>query len=161
MNAISIFNPIISSGISGFVKFHQCAKHKTTIIDFELEGFKPFAIHGIHIHKYGISSLTNTCDSVCDHYNPHGKLHGSIQLYGEDRHAGDLINNILADKTGKFKFSYEDTLLHVNDIIGRSIVIHSDIDDLGIYRATQKLSATTGNAGKRIACSNIGIFGTC
>jgi Cu-Zn family superoxide dismutase len=45
-------------------------------------------------------------------------------------------------------------------VIGRTVVIHSGIDDLGIHRDEKsdrgKLSSITGNAGERIACSVIG-----
>ena len=40
-------------------------------------------------------------------------------------------------------------------VIGRSIVIHEDPDDLG--KGNHKDSKTTGHAGKRIACGIIGI----
>jgi Cu-Zn family superoxide dismutase len=41
------------------------------------------------------------------------------------------------------------------NIIGRGLIIHADPDDLGI--GNHELSLTTGNSGKRIACSVIGI----
>ena len=165
MNAICIFDPkssFNSAKISGSVTFHQCPDHISTLVTFALKNFTPFAKHGIHIHKLGVTKLEGACDSTCDHYNPYGKEHGSIELYGTERHAGDLINNILADDKGEFHFQYEDELIDVSDIMGRSIVIHSGIDDLGLYRnnpsnpTRQKGSATTGNAGSRIACSVIG-----
>jgi len=165
MDAIAIFNPIISSGISGYVKFHQCDNHIETQVEFNLSGFIPRRTHAIHIHAFGISSIENACDSTCSHYNPHNKLHGSNVLHGCDRHTGDLINNLVSDKNGNFIYKYTDRLIDVKDILGRSIVIHSGIDDLGEYRSEKTSrgngSATTGNAGGRIACSNIGILGKC
>jgi Cu-Zn family superoxide dismutase len=160
MNAIAVFNPVVCSGIEGSVIFRQ--KEGYSIVEFNLKGFKPFQEHAIHIHKFGISSIENACQSTCDHYNPENKLHGNIFIHGNDRHAGDLINNLKADSQGKFNFVYQDPLIKVEDIYGRSIVIHSGIDDLGIYRddflnkERQRGSATTGNAGGRIACSVIG-----
>jgi Cu-Zn family superoxide dismutase len=166
-NAIAIFDPkssCNSSGISGSVKFHSCSEHKNTLITFTLSGFKPHATHGIHIHKNGITSLEKACDSTCEHYNPHGKLHGSISLYGNSRHVGDLINNIKCDENGNFNYTYEDDLVKLeapHSVIGRSIVIHGGVDDLGIFRDFDKGSSTTGNAGSRIACSVIGIVEDC
>jgi Cu/Zn superoxide dismutase len=127
MNAISVFN----CNIKGTVKFHQCKKHTKTIVEFNLSGFKPYKTHGIHIHRYGILSVENSCDSTCEHYNPHNTMHGSNELYGNNRHAGDLINNVNSDKNGNFQYSYMDDLINVSDIIGRSVVIHSGVDDLG------------------------------
>jgi Cu-Zn family superoxide dismutase len=158
MNAVAIFN----DKIKGSVKFHQCKTHPKTIVEFNLSGFKPNKTHGIHIHRYGILSVENACESTCEHYNPQNKLHGSDELFGDDRHAGDLINNLSSDKNGNFEYTYEDNLIDVSDIFGRTIVIHGGIDDLGRYRddksdfRLQKLSSTTGNAGSRIACSVIG-----
>jgi Cu/Zn superoxide dismutase len=159
MNAIAVFN----DKIKGFVRFHQCLEHPQTLVEFDLGGFKPHKTHGIHIHKYGILSVENACDSTCEHYNPHDTLHGSIELYGTSRHVGDLINNLKSDGKGNFKYSYIDNLIKTKDIIGRSVVIHSGVDDLGRWRndfsdpKRQEGSATTGNAGSRIACSVIGL----
>ena len=74
-------------------------------------------------------------------------------------HAGDMINNIYPDPNGKFFHEYEDKRIklrgNVNkSIIGRSIVIHENKDDLGL--GNNKESKKTGNAGKRIACAIIG-----
>jgi Cu-Zn family superoxide dismutase len=38
-------------------------------------------------------------------------------------------------------------------VIGRSMMVHADVDDLG--KGGHDLSPTTGNAGARIACGEI------
>ena len=51
-----------------------------------------------------------------------------------------------------------DRLLKLNgphSIVGRAIVVHADVDDLGV--GGHELSKTTGNAGGRIGCAVIGM----
>ena len=38
---------------------------------------------------------------------------------------------MIADEKGRAEFKFSDKLVKVNDIIGRSIVVSSDPDDLG------------------------------
>lgn len=47
------------------------------------------------------------------------------------------------------------TLYGVHNILGRTLVVHADPDDLG--KGGHELSKTTGNAGARIGCGVIGI----
>lgn len=168
-NAICVFDPNSSfnkAKISGIITFHQCDTTLSTIIKFNLSGFKPNSVHAVHIHESG--DLTKGCDSLCAHYNPYKKMHGSKKLYGTDRHVGDLINNIYSDSKGNFVFEYEDDLVDLSEeysIVGRSIVIHENRDDCGEYRYEQSErgegSRTTGNAGSRISCALIGIATHC
>ena len=44
-------------------------------------------------------------------------------------------------------------------IVGRSVIIHSDEDDLGLGGNNESLK--TGNAGKRLLCGVIGYKKTC
>ena len=50
---------------------------------------------------------------------------------------GDL-GNVIADEKGRAEFQFDDNLVKVNDIIGRSIVISNGSDDLG--RGTSQMS---------------------
>jgi Cu-Zn family superoxide dismutase len=122
-----------------------------------LEGFSDNKQRGIHIHTYG--DMSKGCDSACDHYNPENKLHGNYLLHGNNRHVGDMINNIKPIDR-KVYVEYEDPLIDLygkHTVIGRMVVVHADSDDCGMYRDVNELSATTGNAGKRIACAVIGL----
>jgi superoxide dismutase, Cu-Zn family len=164
MNAICVFDPQSSfnqAKIKGYITFHQCNSITNTCITINLEGLPPNSTHAIHIHEEG--DLSKGCESLCAHYNPHKKLHGNFFLHKNDRHVGDLINNITSDSNGMVKLYFYDDLARLYEpysIIGRSIVIHEKRDDLGAYRNENTIqgieSGKTGNAGKRIACSIIG-----
>lgn len=160
MNANALFVPsqINSNGITGIVIFHQCTKASITNVLIKLQGFKPNLTHAIHIHEFG--DLTEGCTSLGGHFNPFNKQHGFYKINGNDRHAGDLINNIKSDEAGIVEIRFKDPLLSLFpdstlSIIGRSVVIHEKPDDLGLG-GTQE-SKTTGSAGKRIACAIIGL----
>ena len=108
--------------------------------------------HAIHIHEYG--DLTDGCNKCCAHYNPFNMNHGGP--LSQERHIGDL-GNIIANENGIATFSINDNLVKLSgeySIIGRSIVIHEDEDDLGLGNYSDSL--VTGHAGKRIACGIIG-----
>ena len=144
--------------IFGYILFDQM--NGFSRITFDLGGFKPNKSHAIHIHEY--SDLSNGCISLGGHYNPTERKHGNIWIHRNDRHAGDLINNLRSGEDGKFVYTYLDPLVNVKDIVGRSIVIHEGIDDLGLYRNDMSVSkeqregsSTTGNAGGRMACAII------
>jgi len=113
--------------------------------------------HGFHIHEYG--DLTEGCKSLCEHFNPYGQEHGGP--HSRVRHLGDL-GNIEADPKGVARVHIHDKTLRLkgrHGILGRSIVVHADEDDLG--RGDSPLSKTTGNAGKRILCGIIGYASPC
>jgi Cu-Zn family superoxide dismutase len=51
----------------------------------------------------------------------------------KNRHVGDL-GNVTADASGVAKFTIQDKLLSLHgqtSIIGRTMVVHADVDDLG------------------------------
>ena len=109
--------------------------------------------HGCHIHEAG--DLSDKCMGACAHFNPYGKKHGGPT--SKERHVGDL-GNIRFDARGVAKFRMEDSLVKLRgtkaNVIGRSVVIHEDPDDLGMGNHND--SSTTGHAGKRITCAVIG-----
>ena len=144
-----------SESINGVVYF---AKHKNvTQIFGYITGLKPLQKHGFHIHEAG--DLTDNCTSTCDHYNPFNKNHGGPDSI--DRHVGDL-GNLEADINGNCEFNIVDDLIKLSgpySIIGRSIVIHEDEDDLGLGNYEDSL--TTGHSGKRLACGVIGYSKKC
>ena len=140
---------VIDSGkIKGTVLFTQ--KEDYVRIKVDVKGLKHNHKHGFHIHESG--DLREGCKSCCAHYNPTDEEHGDLQ--DENSHVGDL-GNITTDKDGNCEMSMKSNKFIVDDILGRSIIIHEDEDDLG--KGEFEDSKTTGHSGARIACSVIGI----
>jgi Cu-Zn family superoxide dismutase len=144
-------------GIVGQVVFREKpptrgGKINGTLVSFHLSGFGPNQTHAVHVHEFG--DMGQGCKSLGGHWNPTNRQHGNHSLDGDDRHAGDMCNEIHSNKYGVVKHKYVDHLIHVDDILGRSVVIHSGRDDLG--RGGDAESLISGNAGSRIACAVIG-----
>lgn len=161
MNDITLLNRltcdmIMNDDSIGFINIEkESIKYKIKITG-NLKGLKDYKgkTLGIHVHTQG--DISDDCKKCGVHYNPTLQFHGDIS--GE-RHLGDL-GNIIVDMNGEstfiiyitsFPFS-NDLLLH--KFIGRSIVLHSEADDLG--RGGNLESSKTGNSGKRIACGILG-----
>jgi len=119
-------------------------------LNIELSNIKE-GYHGFHIHNYG--DLTEGCKSLGGHYNPEHKTHGG--LHSKIRHKGDL-GNIIANNQNKVKKLMYVKDLTLTELLGRSIVIHEDKDDLGCGQNEE--SKKTGNAGKRIGCGIIALM---
>ncbi len=69
------------------------------------------------------------------------------------RHAGDL-GNVTADLKGEANVDITDTHIPIASIMGRAVVVHDGVDDLG--KGGHPDSLKTGNAGGRFACGIIG-----
>lgn len=138
--------------IEGTIIFEQEVTGGATTITINLKGV-PVGPHGLHIHEFG--DLSNGCTSAGAHYNPTKQTHGGQT--DTVRHVGDL-GNVIADLEGNVNVVIVDeqiSLIGDHSVIGRSIVLHEDEDDLG--KGGHELSSTTGNSGARIACGVIGI----
>ena len=138
--------------IKGTVEFEE--RGTKVVIKGNLKSTKyKNSSHGFHIHEAG--DLSDKCMGACAHFNPYNKKHGGPT--SKERHVGDL-GNIRFDARGVAKFRMEDSLVKLRgtkaNVIGRSVVIHEDPDDLGMGNHSDSL--TTGHAGKRITCAVIG-----
>jgi Cu/Zn superoxide dismutase len=143
---------LLSGDVHGRVTFEQQSpEHLLYIKGFVVN--LPKGLHGFHVHEFGDTS--NGCTSAGEHFNPLGRNHGAPNAV--DRHVGDL-GNIEAKKSNSLteidKIDNVMSLFGEYSVIGRSLVIHSDRDDLGL--GNHPLSKTTGNSGGRIACGIIG-----
>ncbi|XP_064618147.1 superoxide dismutase [Cu-Zn]-like [Liolophura sinensis] len=141
------------SNVTGTVVFEQEGADSPVKVSGELTGLAP-GKHGFHVHQFGDN--TNGCTSAGAHFNPFGKEHGAPED-DDNRHVGDL-GNVVANDEGKAPIDITDKQLNLtgpHSIIGRTVVVHADVDDLG--KGGHELSKTTGNAGGRLACGVIGI----
>jgi Cu-Zn family superoxide dismutase len=114
----------------------------------------PKGKHGFHIHKAG-DLRGEGCKGACDHFHmgpqtQHGGPPNPIGKNQQPRHTGDLGN-----LTGpKDEVTYLLKGVTLEDLWGRSVIVHEDEDDLG--RGPFEDSHTTGHSGKRIGCALIG-----
>lgn len=142
--------------VKGTITFEQ-TDADTCVINYEITNLSP-GKHGFHIHEK--ADFSDGCMSAGPHYNPHGKEHGAPD--DENRHVGDL-GNVEPGPDGVAKGQITDKLIKLTGdftVIGRSVMVHADEDDLGRGDHSEpgvngKTSKTTGNAGARIACGEI------
>jgi len=111
--------------------------------------------HGFHIHKAG-DLRGDGCKGACDHYHIGApQHHGGPPASGRGhRHTGDLGNI-----SGHFERSFYLAGVRVEDLWGRSVIVHADPDDYG--KGGEEDSLTTGHSGARIACAIIGRIKPC
>ena len=149
IEAIAVFQNI-GQQVKGEVRFIEEDKRVKIIVN--ISGLKP-GKHGFHIHESG--NLLDKCKSCKSHFNPFNKNHGGP--FSKERHVGDL-GNIEPNSSGVAKHILYDSQIKLrgnkSNIIGRSVVIHQDEDNLGIPGDEESLK--TGRAGARIGCAVIG-----
>jgi Cu-Zn family superoxide dismutase len=140
--------------VNGSVKFTQ--KNKKLYIKYKFFSLKK-GYHGLHIHQFG--NLLKGCKTAGPHFNTYKKnIHGGPK--SKIKHNGDLGNVRTRKRITSGKKVISTNILNLNpcnknSIIGRSIIIHKDKDDLGKGKNLESLK--TGNAGARLACGVIGI----
>ncbi len=127
----------ISGGrIRGTVKFFQNCS--SVLIVAEISGLPETetGFFAFHIHE-GSDCCGNGFPNTGGHYNPCRREH--------PKHAGDLPPLLSAD--GNAYLSVVTDRFNVNEVIGRTVVIHGKPDDFTTQPA--------GNAGTKIACGII------
>ena len=109
----------------------------------------PAGKHGFHIHKAG-DLRGEGCKMACDHYHKGApEDHGGPPGWKGPRHTGDLGN---IEGVGTYRYTLKD--VSVEDIMGRSMIVHAGEDDYGLGGKDDSLK--TGHSGARIACAVIG-----
>jgi len=104
---------------------------------------------GFHVHQTG--NLEKGCETLGPHYNPTNTVHGNLN--NPNAHYGDL-GNIIINQDGTCTLKILSRLLTLKELLGRSLVVHSKTDDLGLGGNAESL--ITGNSGSRICCGVIG-----
>lgn len=120
----------------------------------------PKGVHGFHIHKAG-DMRQKDCSGLCEHYDQGRRPHRHGSYRSQERHTGDLGNltrgraqtrGRTQTKTLKRRYCLPTT--RVQDLWGRSIIVHAGPDDLG--KGGHEDSLTTGHSGARMACAVFG-----
>lgn len=141
--ATATLSALKAQQVSGKVQFTQTANG--VLVEAKISGLAP-GRHGFHIHDRGNCMGDGT--AAGPHFNPRSAQHGAPT--DPQRHAGDL-GNLDADANGMATYKAEVSGLTVepgpNSIIGRSVIVHENADDL--------TSQPAGNAGARQACGLI------
>ena len=121
--------------------FFYSTPYGGTLIEIEISGLPdvesefPSAFYGMHIHETG--NCTVPFDQTGEHYNPCDMPHPF--------HAGDMP--VLLSSYGYSFMVFYTARFEISDIIGRSLIIHSQPDDF----TTQP----SGNSGVKIGCGVI------
>ena len=123
-------NPIIR----GIIKFRQVCGG--VLVTAEVVGLPHDGFYAMHIHD-GNSCIGADFPASGSHYNPNSVTHPN--------HAGDLPP--LLSNQGKAKMSVLTGRFRVDEVIGKTVIIHSRPDDF----TTQP----SGNSGEKIACGII------
>ncbi|KAL2864048.1 superoxide dismutase [Aspergillus lucknowensis] len=140
----------MTGSVSGLVVFSQATPDALVNVGGILGGLTA-GLHGFHVHESPISN--GDCATAGSHFNPFHMNHGGPAA--EVRHVGDL-GNIEANQEGYSFLNLQDSLIQLSgeqSILGLSVVIHADEDDLGLGGYPDSL--TTGHSGDRIACGDI------
>ncbi|AKN80599.1 Super oxide dismutase [Perigonia lusca single nucleopolyhedrovirus] len=144
---------IIDGDVHGKVYFDQeSPEHAITISGYIMN--LPKGLHGFHVHEFGDTS--NGCTSAGEHFNPTLQNHGAPSAI--ERHVGDLGNVTSMGCTSLTAIDIVDneiTLYGLYSVLGRSLVVHTNQDDLGL--TDHPLSKTTGNSGGRLGCGIIAV----
>lgn len=125
--------------ISGIVRFYE-TPFAGVAVEVEAYGLPDTGgstsnFYGMHIHEFG--DCTPPFDKTGGHYNPHNTQH--------PEHAGDMPP--LMSSNGYAWMSFFDSRFTIEEIIGKSIIIHHMRDDF----STQP----SGDSGEKIACGVI------
>ena len=139
--ATAVLEPRSGSNTSGTARITPTASGVVALI--ELQNAAP-GEHGVHVHEKGDCSDPKAA-SAGGHYNPNASPHHGGAATPV-RHGGDL-GNMQVDSNGRGLLVVAVGDLTMDNVVGRSIVVHQSVDDLKTDPA--------GNSGARVACGAI------
>lgn len=132
--------------LMGEVSFNQT--QQGVLVDGRIETLEE-GPRGFHVHEHGECDPPDF-ESAGGHFNPTRHPHGGPDDQPDERHAGDF-GNIEFDADGVAEFTFVDDVVTLgsgtNDIIGQSLIVHYEEDDLR--------SQPVGDAGPRAGCGII------
>lgn len=126
--------------LAGSVKFYE-TPYGGVLVEAQIFNLPNIEIMGsgnfyaMHIHEFG--NCARPFNRTGDHYNPGGQPH--------PQHAGDMPP-LLGNQGYAYQVFY-DKRFTVDEIVGRSVIIHHMPDDF----TTQP----SGNSGEKIGCGTI------
>ena len=130
----------LAPALSGIVKFYR-TPFAGVLIEAEFFNLPNRSVPGatafyaFHIHSAG--QCTDSFASAGEHYNPTGSMHSF--------HAGDMLP--LLGNEGYGWMAFYDKRFTVDEIIGRTVILHLQADDFS--------SQPAGNSGARMGCGMI------
>lgn len=145
--ATADIEPRSGSNARGKATFSRDGKGQLVLV-VEMEGLSPGA-RAVHLHAKGDCSAPDG-SSAGDHWNPTRSQHGKWDAPA-GYHLGDVGNiNVAPDGTGTISLTTTKWTAGTgaaNDVVGKSIVVHSGTDDFE--------SQPAGNSGPRVGCGVI------
>lgn len=143
---VSLSGTVVDTALTGTAKFSQHNGKVKLVLNISC--FK-LANKSVAVHLHEIGDCGDMGKMAHGHWNPTNKQHG--KWGSASFHSGD-IGNISLDAKGDGSLEMETDLWSIGgdsttNILGRSVIIHSGVDDY----TTQP----TGNAGSRIGCGVI------
>ncbi len=145
-SAVATLEPRSGTQVTGTATFREEGGKVEVIVN--VKDLSP-GLHGVQIHDTG-DCKSSDASSAGKHFNPNGGTHAAPT--DPNCHAGDL-GNIEAGAAGAGMLTVTTDKLTVSagdrSVVGRSIIIHSEPDDLKTERVP--------GAGGRIACGVIAL----
>ena len=128
------------SNMFGLVNFYSVRGNVGIVVEAEVSGLPNDASYsprfvGMHIHENG--DCSDNFENTGSHYNPTGADH--------PYHLGDLPP--LLNSNGYAYGAFFDGFLRIDELIGKSIIIHNNRDDFS--------SQPSGDSGVKIGCGVI------